>query len=400
MAEYGSLPFDEQITYFREKVSVPTAAWTDIYAAEQDQAFMVAGARGQVLEDLRGAVDRAIENGTTLADFRAEFRDIVARNGWAYNGGLNWRTNIIYSTNMRQSYNAGRELQMADPALRKARPYGLYRHGGSAEPRINHLSWNGTVLPLDDPWWQTHSPQNGWGCSCKKFMVSAADVKRLGLKVADQAPPIDWQEKTVGTRGPSPRTVRVPAGIDPGFEYAPGRSRLEGNTPRPLPGGGLPPSASGDRGAVSPLTPRATDAAMLPAGLGASNYTAAFLQRFGLAAEEHQVFYDAAGEPLLIAAGMFAEPGSDPDPGAQGPALALLADAIADPDEIWLDWVMLNGVPLLRRRYVAARTLDGGDATLVFDIGRGGWAAEVATGDQALQLGERSRRGLLLWGRE
>jgi hypothetical protein len=33
-----------------------------------------------------------------------------------------------------------------------------------------------------------------------------------------------WEEKIVGANGPSPRIVKVPKGIDPGFEYRPGVS--------------------------------------------------------------------------------------------------------------------------------------------------------------------------------
>lgn len=228
MAEYGSLPFAEQIAFFREKHPVLTAAWTDVYAAEHDHAFMVAGAaKADLLADLRAAVEKGIAEGGTIQQFRKDFDALVERHGWSYEGGRNWRTRVIYETNLRQSYHAGREAQMADPALRRRRPYGLYRHGGSAEPRPEHLAWDGLVLPLDDPWWETNTPQNGWGCKCKKFMLSEADVQRMGLSVAPKAPPLEWEEKVVGVRGPSPRTVRVPRGIDPGFEYRPGATRAQ-----------------------------------------------------------------------------------------------------------------------------------------------------------------------------
>lgn len=225
MADYGSLPFAEQIAFFREKHPVLTAAWTDVYAAEHDHAFMVAGAaKADLLADLRAAVEKGIAEGGTIEHFRKDFDALVERHGWSYEGGRNWRARVIYETNLRQSYHAGREAQMADPALRRRRPYGLYRHGGSAEPRPEHLAWDGLVLPLDDPWWDTHTPQNGWGCKCKKFMVNARDVERMGLKVGS-APPVEWEEKVIGVRGPSPRTVKVPKGIDPGFEYRPGATR-------------------------------------------------------------------------------------------------------------------------------------------------------------------------------
>jgi uncharacterized protein with gpF-like domain len=226
MAEYGSLPFAEQIAFFRSKHPQLTAAWTDVYAAEHNHAFMVAGAaKADLLADLRAAVDKAIAEGTTLEEFRRDFDEIVKRRGWSYTGGRNWRTRVIFETNLRQSYHAGREAQMADPELRRRRPYGLYRHGGSEDPRPEHLAWDGLVLPLDDPWWDTHTPQNGWGCKCKKRMISEADARRMGLDVAQSAPPVEWEEKTVGVRGPSPRTVKVPHGIDPGFEYRPGENR-------------------------------------------------------------------------------------------------------------------------------------------------------------------------------
>lgn len=227
-AEWGSLPFKEQIRFYLDKLALTTRVWTDVYAAEHEIAFMVAGAtKAALLSDLHEAVRKAIEDGTTIAQFRKDFDALVEKHGWSYQGGRNWRTRVIYDTNVRQSYNAGRERQMVDPELRRRRPFALYQHGDSVHPRPMHLEWDGTVLPVDDPWWNTHSPSNGWGCKCRKFMLNARDVARRGLTVAEQAPPIEWQEKVVGKNGPSPRTVRVPEGIDPGFEYRPGESRPE-----------------------------------------------------------------------------------------------------------------------------------------------------------------------------
>lgn len=221
MAEYGPLPFREQVAFFLRKLQLPTRAWTDVYAAEHDVAFMVAGAmKASLLSDLHEAVRVAIEEGGTIAGFRASFDEIVEKHGWQYQGGRNWRTRVIYDTNLRQSYNAGREAQMEDPELRRRRPYALYKHGGSAEPRPLHLAWDGTVLPADDPWWETHSPSNGWGCKCRKFLLSERDLERRGLTVGT-APETVWEERVVGKTGPSPRQVRVPQGVDPGFEYRP-----------------------------------------------------------------------------------------------------------------------------------------------------------------------------------
>ena len=224
-ATYGSLPFPEQIAFFRQKALTPTRAWTDVWRDAHDSSFMVAGAaNADLLQDFHDAIDQVVSEGKTLRDFGKDFDRIVEQYGWDYKGGRDWRVRTIYQTNLRQSYNAGREVQMADPEVRRARPYGLYRHGDSRVPRPLHLSWDGLVLPLDDPWWDTHSPQNGWGCTCKKFSLGPRDLEKRGLKVADQAPDNgvrDWVDKATG------EVHQVPNGIDPGFDYRPGATRVD-----------------------------------------------------------------------------------------------------------------------------------------------------------------------------
>lgn len=221
---YGSLPFAEQIDFFRRKVPLPTLAWTDIWQEAHDLAFVVAGAnRMDLVTDFQEAIEAAIAEGETLEQFRKRFDAIVAKYGWEYNGGRNWRSRVIYETNLRTSYAAGRFAQLQ--ALKKVRPFWRYRHSDAVQhPRPLHLAWNGLVLGADDPWWQTHYPPNGWGCQCTVEGLNARDLKRLGKDGPDQAPPLDMRTVTVGTRGPTPRTVDVPAGVDPGFGYMPGRS--------------------------------------------------------------------------------------------------------------------------------------------------------------------------------
>ena len=217
------LPFQEQIAFFRDKLNIPTRAWTDLWQQQHDVAFVVAGAaRDDLLADLRESVDAAIAEGETLASFRKRFDATVAKHGWDYNGGRDWRTRVIYGTNLRTSYAAGRYQQLQ--AVKSTRPYWRYRHSAaSLEPRHKHLAWDGLVLPADDPWWNTHYPPNGWGCNCYVEALSLRDLERLGKDGPDRAPGLDEREVTVG-QGPDARTVTVPDGIDPGFAYAPGAS--------------------------------------------------------------------------------------------------------------------------------------------------------------------------------
>ena len=403
---HGSLPFQEQIDFFRGKTSLPTRAWADVYKEEHDWAFVVAGAsKRDLLTDLRGAVEKAIANGGTLEQFRKDFDQVVGKHGWQYNGGRGWRTRVIYETNLRQSYNAGREAQMADPELRKARPYGLYRHGDSAHPRPMHLSWNGTVLPLDDPWWSTHSPQNGWGCKCKKFMVSERDVERQGLKVGP-APAIEYEEKVVGMNSPlGPRSVKVPVGIDPGFDYAPGQSRLSGAVPQIRePGQKIEPTPGvPSRTPARPL-PEArpvTEVQRMPKGLTPAAQVDRFLKTFGAKADAPAVFRDLAGDPLVIGRGMFE--GADGRLRLPPGDLLLLAQAIREPDEIWvrLDWLEDQKRAVLRKRYVSRFAVAGQAApeAVVVEMGSDGWTSTVEDGSGADDLLASLRVGVRLYRR-
>lgn len=401
---HGSLPFQEQIGYFRRKLSLPTRAWTDLYAQEHDQAFVVAGAmKRDLLGDLRGAVERAIAEGGTLEQFRGDFDRIVERHGWQYNGGRGWRTRVIWETNLRQSYNAGREAQMADPELRKRRPYGLYRHGDSRNPRPQHLAWDGMVLPLDDPWWATHTPQNGWGCSCKKFMIGPRDVERMGLSVTEQSPPVELEERTIGQRSPNgPRTIQVPKGIDPGFEHAPGRSRLDAAVPRPRPletgaadaTPGLPDRRARDElpaPRTMPNTPPTTEAEAIDG----------FLAAFG-AGERPAVFRDALGDGVAIGRPLFLARSSATPTLPEGVAAGLLpalAEALRAPDEIWarLEWLPDSQQAVVRKRYLARFMSDGETTLAVVELGGDGWSG-ITQRDEAATA-EAWRRGVRLYRR-
>ena len=80
---------------------------------------------------------------------RKRFDEIVAKHGWKYKGGRDWRTRVIYDTNVLTSYAAGRWQQQA---VKELRPYWRYRHSIASEhPRHLHLERDGIVLHADDP---------------------------------------------------------------------------------------------------------------------------------------------------------------------------------------------------------------------------------------------------------
>lgn len=182
-------PFPQQQAYFRRKVNMPSARWDDLMHGEHAHGFMAAGvARADVLDDLRRAVQAAIDDGEGFDAFRSRFDDILRRHGWIGGAGDEsdarraWRMRTIYQTNLRTSYMAGRWEQL------QKFPYLRYQHNTVTNPREDHKQWNGLVLATDDPWWNTHYPPNGWGCRCTVTGVGKGRMRALGKDAPDQAP--------------------------------------------------------------------------------------------------------------------------------------------------------------------------------------------------------------------
>jgi hypothetical protein len=217
-------PFTEQVAFFRRKLKnlVPTQSWDDMLREAHDDGFMVAGAaKADLLTDLATAVDKAIAEGRGIEEFRKDFRAIVTKNGWTgWTGegsvkGEAWRVGVIYRTNSYTSYSAGRFAQLKAGNF----PLWVYRHGNSKEPRPEHLSWDGLVLPPDHPFWQTHYPPSDWGCSCYALGArSEAGARRLGGKPGKKLPG-DWQKI-------DPKTG-AQVGIGKGWDYAPGATAAD-----------------------------------------------------------------------------------------------------------------------------------------------------------------------------
>ena len=414
------LPFTEAIDFYQSKIKLPSSGWTDIWQEQHSHAFVVAGATHDALvEDFYNAVAKAKEAGG-FAEFQKAFPEIVNKHGWAHNGSPGWRSKIIYDTNVTQAFNAGREKQMQ--AVTHLRPYGLYRHTSIEHPRLAHKAWNGLILPLDDPWWDTHTPQNGWGCKCRKYSLSRVEAerewKKKGQDGPDQPPPIEWEERVVGKNGSNPRTVRVPKGIDPGFAYNPGKAWLEPHTVPPLTGYDAVLKERGTpwpTGVVRPPLPQPKHLpshTVLPAGTAPEVAVSDFLDIFGASLEEGAAFTDAAGSTLAITKALFvkgSEKESDhfkwlaePEKADRLQYINLLAMTLIEPDEIWWAWEKDASTPgnwRLKRRYLKAFEIDGDGryGVGVFEWSNAGWTGATIFPTNKQKYFDRQRLGRLIY---
>lgn len=229
---------EKALKFFRAKGYITSFAWQDVWQQEHDAAFTVAKMMDvDLLRDVRRAVDQAIANGQTFEQFREQLEPVLADAGWWGNKemvdpatgekqlvelGTPRRLRTIFRVNMQTAYQAGHWQQIQD--TKQDAPYLMYDAVDDGRTRPEHKAWDGTVLPVDDPWWQTHMPPNGWNCRCSVIQISAEQAKAMGKEVARNAPDNGSYQYT------NPRTgevSEVPKGVDPGWSYNPGASRVE-----------------------------------------------------------------------------------------------------------------------------------------------------------------------------
>lgn len=389
LPDFTRQEFAEQIEFLRQKRGKPTRAWTDAMHGDHDRAFVVAGVTDMaMLEEFHAAV---IEGARTydIKAFAGEFDRLVEKYGWSYNGGREWRIRTIFETNIRTSYMAGRLKQMRDPDMVKIRPYWQYVHADTRvpkHPRPQHVAWDGMVLMHDDPWWDIYFPPNDWLCSCGVRTLSRGDLRRLGKSGPDTAPPIQRRPYTHKATG---ETVQLPEGTGYGWDYQPGNLWERGLVPSALidEGGGLihegrhavqidEPSPLDDLVAAS----RPFSAQPLPDGLPEEDYVRAFLEPFGAGIGRAVLWEDPAGMRIPISDRFFRDRSGLWKVGKRGRGrfTPLMAEAMLDPDEIWLG-VAAKQDPvrpdmeelLLDRRYIRVDPTLGTIA--VMEIGRKWW---------------------------
>lgn len=259
----GPVPQDA-LDYFLRKGLRPGFDYRDVWRQEHAFAFTVAKATEiDVLTDLREAVASAISEGKTLRQFQQELQPLLEKKGWwgrkqmtdpltgetkEVQLGSPRRLRTIYNANMRAAHAAG-QWQRAE-RTKADLPYLLRTLGPSREHRPEHAAWHGTLLPLDDPWWDVHMPPDGWGCKCRVRQVSRTEHARLldqGVVAGDRKQVIDpetglptgHREKKfapVQTTAPKIRRVEwlnkrtgeielLPEGVDPGWDTNPGKTR-------------------------------------------------------------------------------------------------------------------------------------------------------------------------------
>lgn len=186
-------------------------------------------------------------------------------------------------------------------------------------------------------------------------------MKKLGLTLSD-SPAIEYEDHIIGARTNNPLSVRVPKGIDPGFEYRPGQvGRIKAVTPREL----------DEPIQVLRNAPKATD--LLPKPLSNSTpkldvddkneaeIVQQFLDEFGARGKEAVIFTDILGSRIPLSGELFKNGRGNWKlfKNDRHLSLHLLIDTLKQPDEIWVVEDPKGKKTVFRKRYIR-RFPDGG----------------------------------------
>jgi SPP1 gp7 family putative phage head morphogenesis protein len=411
LSPFGLTP-EEAVRWFQRKGYRLSFDWRDTWKEQHTRAFTVAKmTQLDLLADVRAAVEQAIRDGWTVEQFRKALTPMLQERGWwgekqmvdpktgetkMVQLGSARRLRTIYQTNLRQALAAGRWERFE--RTKAARPYARYVAILDGRERPQHHAWHGTVLPLDDAWWNTHAPPNGWGCRCKLQQLSERDLARYGYSVSSSAPPVtyrSWENARTG------QTLRVPDGIDPGFDYNPGTStRGGGGTPEPeLPvlepvqtfaDAGRPPASEvTDRPAPPTPWPRAHSDGERAATIER------FRQLFGIpAGHDDASITDPHGEQVLFGTRFLEHVIAN---GHEQYVPAAKA-TVEQPYEIWLvPFKLSDGTVVMRKRYIGLFAGEHENVLLVVQRQGDGYAAWTT---YARRLIDTKRQGYLLWPRE
>jgi len=201
-----NVPFSEAIKAAQQrKVVLPETYYGELQGLARQQAFSISSlASLDQLTIVRDSLAAKLQSGQT---FRQWQKDITE------SGTLDLprhRLDNIFRTNIQSNYNRGRWERFVEG--KDTRPYLMYDAINDSRVRPSHLAMDGIIRTVDDPFWNTHAPLNGYRCRCRLIslnerMAQARSGNGTGLNKGVDA----------GKMEP-----------DKGFDYNPGEDLLVG----------------------------------------------------------------------------------------------------------------------------------------------------------------------------
>lgn len=181
--------FEEAVKDFRARLAVSDETWRGMSEEARQRAFKVAGvAQLDVVSKVWKALDKAVADGETLADFKKRIGAELKREwaGSVRNPGA--RLETIFRTNVQTAYSRGTWAQLQNPDTRRIRPYIKsvpILGDGRTSPICRTIGV--VILPAGHSWWLTHWSPLHFSCRRTQTALTEKQAKAQGVT---QAPPL------------------------------------------------------------------------------------------------------------------------------------------------------------------------------------------------------------------
>ncbi len=175
----------DAIKYLKNKGYKLTFDYREMMHEAHHKAFTVAKiTRLDLLADIKESILKAQKEGLSFQSWKKNIKPILIKKGWWGEVEVvnpktgeskkifvgNRRLKTIFYTNARVAYQVAKAKKYYED---DNVVYLKYIAILDNKTRPSHRALHGTILPKNDPFWQTHYPPNGWNCRCRVRAIPA-----------------------------------------------------------------------------------------------------------------------------------------------------------------------------------------------------------------------------------
>jgi hypothetical protein len=204
----------------RLKLAVDAAGRSRITSIAAEEFETAAIAARLAVADRAHALIKAVRSAVETGEIPANWDRSDKMQELITTGLSKYDPRIAFQSTLRAAYNAGRYQRGMEDL--EDEEYFIYRTMRDTRVRSSHQVLNGVYLPKKHPWWLTHYPQNGARCRCLANSIDKRGISKLakaGVPLQSEPPEeklVEYKDKVTG------ETVKLPASIEPGWDYNPG----------------------------------------------------------------------------------------------------------------------------------------------------------------------------------
>jgi len=195
-------PAKERIKYLKQKYPKLSFDYDEIMHYAHHEAFTVAKVtKLNLLQTIQKSLIKAQEEGQNFEVWKEQLKPKLQKAGWLGKTAVtnpstgeikeifvgSKRLKTIYYTNLRTTQARSNYKEAINAGASGFRYIAIL----DGKTRAEHKLLHNIVRPINDKFWDTHYPPNGWNCRCKVMPVFSDSFTPIN-KIPDISPHPDW----------------------------------------------------------------------------------------------------------------------------------------------------------------------------------------------------------------